>query len=319
MAAHSSSKITIYAALVGNFLVAIAKFTAAALTGSSAMLSEGVHSLVDTSNQVLLLYGIHRSNQPADDNHPLGYGREIYFWSFVVALLVFALGAGISFYEGVMHVLEPSPVENPNISYIVLGLAFVFEGVSWWVAKREFGKQKGNLGWLEAARRSKDPTTFLVLFEDSAAMIGIVIAFFGVFLAHLTGIEQLDGIASMGIGVVLAVTAAFLARESKGLLIGERASRALQQEILEIADADIAVHRANSVTTVHIAPTQVVVALSAEFEDHLTAPEIEACVKRIEERMRAEHDEIAVIFVKPQTAAEAQRERLIRAGAEETQ
>lgn len=315
MAAHSGSKISIYAALVGNFLVAVAKFTAAVMTGSSAMLSEGVHSLVDTSNQVLLLYGIHRSKQPADDAHPLGYGREIYFWSFVVALLVFALGAGISFYEGVRHVLDPAPVENIMISYIVLGLAFVFEGVSWWIAKREFAKQKGDLGWLEAAERSKDPTNFLVLFEDTAALIGIVIAFLGVFLAQMTGIEQLDGVASMGIGLVLAITAAFLARESKGLLIGERASRRLQKEILAIANADPAVHQAHSVVTVHIAPTQVVVALSAEFADHLDADAIEACVKRIEDRLRAEHDEIAVIFIKPQTAEEAKREFARRNGS----
>lgn len=308
MASHSGSKVSIYAALVGNFLVAVAKFVAAFFTGSSAMLSEGVHSLVDTSNQLLLLYGFKRAAQPPDDDHPLGHGREIYFWSFIVALLVFSLGAGISFYEGVMHILDPSPVENPNVSYIVLGLAFVFEGTSWWIARREFDKERGSLGYLAAARRSKDPTNFLVLFEDSAALLGIVIAFVGVFAAEHTGIELLDGVASIGIGIVLAATAIFLARESKGLLIGERASRELQDAVHRIAMADEVVDGVNRVVTVHLGPDQVVVALSAEFHDDRTAPEIEACVERIEDKIKAEFDEIALIFVKPQTRREAEEE-----------
>ncbi len=308
MAAHSGSRITIYAALAGNFLVAVAKFVAAFFTGSSAMLSEGVHSLVDTSNQLLMLYGLHRAARPPDDDHPLGYGREIYFWSFVVALLVFALGAGISFYEGVMHILDPSPVENPMASYIVLGLAFLFEGASWWIARREFDKERGNLGYLAAARRSKDPTNFLVLFEDSAALLGIVIAFIGVFSAEHTGVEILDGVASIGIGIVLAATAIFLARESKGLLIGERASGELQDAVQRIAAADEAVAGVNRVLTVHLGPDQVVVALSAEFHDDRTAPEIEACVERIEDRLKAEHNDVALVFVKPQTRQEADEE-----------
>jgi cation diffusion facilitator family transporter len=301
MAAHCTSKKAIYAALAGNLLIAVTKFVAAAITGSSAMLSEGVHSLVDTGNELLLLYGLHRSTRPPDRDHPLGHGRELYFWSFIVALLVFALGAGVSFYEGVSHILRPEPISRVLVSYIVLGFSFIFEGSSWLVAFREFSRRKGRLGYIAAVRQSKDPTVFTVLFEDSAALLGIVVAFTGVFAASWTGAPELDGVASIGIGLILAVTAGFLARETKGLLIGEQASPRLEAAILAIAAADPAVQRANGVITVHLGPDQVVAALSAEFEDGLTAPQIEACVERIEARMKAEHSEITTLFVKPQT------------------
>ncbi|MEO8318336.1 MAG: cation diffusion facilitator family transporter, partial [Bradyrhizobium sp.] len=223
MASASSSKFVIYAALAGNLLVAATKFAAAAWTGSSAMLSEGVHSLVDTVNQGLMLYGIHRASAPPDEQHPLGHGRELYFWCFVVALLIFSLGAGISIYEGVTHILHPAAIEDPRVNYIVLGLSFVFESATWWIALREFEKQRGTLSYLEAATRSRDPASYLVLFEDSAALVGIAIAFAGTLAAELSGIREFDGLASIGIGLVLAITALFLARESKSLLIGEPA------------------------------------------------------------------------------------------------
>lgn len=296
------SKAVVYAALAGNFLIAVTKFAAAAFTGSSAMLSEGVHSLVDTGNELLLLYGLHRAGRPPDRSHPLGHGRELYFWSFIVALLVFALGAGVSIYEGISHILAPEPVENPIWNYGVLGASFLFEGFSWIVALREFRRQKGSLGYIEAIMRSKDPTTFTVLLEDSAALIGLLIAFAGIFLADQLDMPELDGVASVGIGLLLAGVAVFLARESKGLLIGEPALPAVQDAILRIAQADPAVGKANGLVTTHLGPNQVVVALSAEFEDHMTAPEIEACVARVEARIKAEHPEVTTLFVKPQTA-----------------
>ena len=302
MAAHCTSKKAIYAALAGNLLIALTKFVAAAVTGSSAMLSEGVHSLVDTGNELLLLYGLHRSTRPPDREHPLGHGRELYFWSFIVALLVFALGAGVSFYEGVSHILRPEPISRVLVSYIVLGLSLLFEGSSWLVAFREFSRRKGRLGYIDAVRQSKDPTIFTVLFEDSAALLGLLIAFIGILAADRTGIPELDGVASIGIGLILAITAGFLARETKGLLIGEQASPKLEAAILTIAAADPAVQRANGVITVHLGPDQVVAALSAEFEDGMTAPQIEACVERIEARIKSEHSEITTLFVKPQTA-----------------
>jgi len=181
--AASKSKLVVYAASIGNALVALTKFAAAAWTGSSAMLSEAIHSLVDTGNQLLLLYGIHRAARPPDDLHPLGYGREIYFWSFVVALLMFTLGAGVACYEGVQHILSPHEIVDPKVSYIVLACAALFEGTSWIVALREFRKAKGDLGYFEAVQRSKDPLTFTVLFEDSAALIGLLIAFLGTFFS----------------------------------------------------------------------------------------------------------------------------------------
>ncbi len=280
MAAHKGSSKVIYAALAGNFLIAVTKFGAAAYTGSSAMLSEGVHSLVDTGNELLLLYGLRRARRPADSGHPFG--------------------AGVSFYEGVVHVLDPEPIQNIRVNYVVLALSLLFEGGSWWVALREFRAEKGRLGYLEAVRRSKDPTVFTVLFEDSAALVGLTIALAGITAADLLGIPELDGVASMGIGLVLAATAIFLAKESKGLLIGEPALPAVQASILGIASKDPAVQHANGVTTVHMGPTQVVAALSLEFEDRATAPEIEACVERMEARLRETHPEIVTVFVKPQ-------------------
>ncbi|RVA22270.1 cation diffusion facilitator family transporter, partial [Mesorhizobium sp. M7D.F.Ca.US.004.03.1.1] len=232
MAGHGGSKRVIYAALAGNLAIAVTKFAAALFTGSSAMLSEGVHSLVDTGNGGVLLYGMRRAARPADRTHPLGHARELYFWSFIVALLVFALGAGVSFYEGVVHIMAPEPVANAEVTYIVLGLAFLFEGSSWWVALKEFRKQKGKEGWLQAVQSSKDPSVYTVLFEDSAALLGLIVAFAGILAADLLEMPELDGAASIGIGLILGATAIFLARESKGLLIGEPASLEVQRQVL---------------------------------------------------------------------------------------
>jgi cation diffusion facilitator family transporter len=309
MASHTSSRKVIYAALLGNLLIAITKFAAAAWTGSSAMLSEGVHSLVDTGNEVLLLYGLRRSLRPPDRSHPLGHGRELYFWTFIVALLVFALGAGVSFYEGVVHMRRPEPVENPAINYVVLGLSFLFEAGSWWVALKEFRRAKGSLGYFRAMRESKDPTTFTVLFEDSAALAGLLIALAGITAAQVFEMPELDGLASIGIALVLAATALVLARETKGLLIGEAAHPRLQASVLTIAAADPAIEQANGVLTVHLGPQQVVAALSAEFARDLTTPEIEACVTRIETGVKAQHPEITTLFVKPQSAGTYRRRR----------
>lgn len=307
MAAQTSSRKVIYAALIGNFLIAITKFVAAAWTGSSAMLSEGVHSLVDTGNELLLLYGLHRSAKPPDRAHPLGYGRELYFWTFIVALLIFGLGAGVSFYEGIIHIRRPEPVESPRVAYVVLALSMLFEGVSWWIALKEFRKAKGALGYFAAVRQSKDPTTFTVLFEDTAALAGLLIAFAGVAAAQYFELPELDGVASLGIGAVLAMTALVLARETKGLLIGEAAHIRLQEAVLAIAQDDPAVERANGVVTVHLAPNQVVAALSAEFSDELRTPDIEACVTRVETKIRQAHPEITTLFIKPQSAGTYRR------------
>lgn len=301
MASASSSKLVIYAALAGNLLVSITKFGAAAWTGSSAMLSEGVHSLVDTVNQALMLYGIHRASAPPDAQHPLGHGRELYFWSFVVALLIFALGAGVSIYEGVVHILHPEPIENFRVSYVVLGLSFVFEGTTWWIAVRAFSKQRGTLGFIEAATRSRDPTSYLVLFEDSAALAGIAIAVAGTLAVQLTGIEAFDGVASVGIGLLLAATSLFLARESKGLLIGEPAREPARRSILEIADGSPGVSKVGRLITVHLAPHQIVAALDIDFTNDLRASEIEAIAGTIERRIREVNPDVTMVFISPKS------------------
>jgi cation diffusion facilitator family transporter len=313
MAAHSGSKLVIFAAIAGNLLIAVTKFVAAAFTGSSAMLSEGVHSLVDTGNGLLLLYGLHRAAQPADLMHPFGHGRELYFWSFIVALLVFALGAGVAFYEGIIHMLAPEPVENPLINYAVLGLCMVFEAGSWLVALKEFRRSKGTLGYIQAVRRSKDPSVYTVLFEDSAALLGLVIAFIGISAAQYLKQPWLDGAASIGISLILAATAVFLARESKGLLMGEPALSDVQAKVLAIAQADPAVEKANGVLTVHMGPEQIVAGLSLDFVDHISAAEIETCVERLEAKLKTEVPEVTAVFVKPQTAQHWQerRERIV--------
>ena len=303
MAAGIGTRKVIYAALAGNLLVALTKFGAAWWTGSSAMLSEGVHSVVDTTNQILLLYGIKRSTKPRDDDHPLGYGRELYFWSFIVALLIFSLGAGISFYEGIAHIRAPVKITDPIVNYIVLGISFVFEGTTLLIALKEFNKTRGSLGYIEAVEVSKDPPSFLVLFEDSAALIGIVIAFAGTAAAQIFSMPVFDGVASIGISLVLAVTAAFLARESKGLLIGEGARGRTVRSIRQIASEQPGVERVNDLVTVHLAPQQVVAALSLEFKDELTTPEIEKAVAAIEGRICTQNPEVYTIFIKPQSSA----------------
>ena len=302
MSADQSTRFAVYVALVGNLLVATTKAGAAFWTGSSSMLSEAVHSFVDTGNEVLLLYGMHRAKGEADQDHPVGYGRELYFWSFIVTVLVFALGAGVSIFEGVTHMRNPAPVEDAVVNYVVLGLSFVFEGASWVVSLRQFNAARGSVGLLEAFRRSKDPPSFMVLFEDSAALMGIVLAAGGTFASASLDRPELDGLASILIGLVLAATAVLLARESKSLLIGERADSRLSDSILRIAGQAKAVVRANGVITVQLAPDQVVAALSLEFADELRTPDIEAAVVDIEKRLRLAHPEVTTLFVKPQSS-----------------
>jgi cation diffusion facilitator family transporter len=291
----------VYAALVSNLLVAASKAVAAAWTGSSAMLSEAVHSFVDTGNEVLLLYGMRRAVRRSDPEHPLGHGRELYFWSFVVALLVFALGAGVAVYEGIVHAMDPEPISDPLVNYVVLALAFLFEGSSWWISLQQFRTVKGDLSYGEAFRRSKDPPSFMVLFEDTAALLGIAIAAVGTWLSVRLHAPIIDGVASMLIGLVLGAVALLLARESKSLLIGERADRLLTNSILRIAGAEQSIARANGLLTVQLAPDQVLALLSLEFADDLRTPEIEDRVVEIERKIRAAHPEVAMLFVKPQT------------------
>ena len=291
----------IYVALGANLLVAATKFAAASWTGSSAMFSEGIHSVVDMGNELLLLYGLHRGAVRPDRDHPLGYGREVYFWSFAVALLVFALGAGVSLHEGITQVLNPEPIQNAAANYVVLALSALIGGSSWWITLRTFKGEKRYSEIFGAIRRSKDPPSVIVLFEDSAALIGLGIAFVGIYLSASLNSPVLDGVASILIGLVLAVTAALLARETKSLLIGERADQIITDSILRIAGEMEGVAHANGVLTVHLAPSQILVALSLEFADELRTSEIETKGTELEYRIRLNHPAVVALFVKPQS------------------
>jgi cation diffusion facilitator family transporter len=314
VARKGSSRKAIYAALAGNFLVALTKFVAAVWTGSSSMLSEAIHSLVDMGNELLLLYGLHRAHRKPDAARPLGYGRELYFWSFIVALLVFALGSGAALLQGAMHIVNPRPIEDAYVNYIVLAFALLFEGASWWVSLTEFRKDKGSAGFVEAFRRSKDPTSFMVLFEDSAALIGILIALAGTWAATTFQLPALDGIASILIGLMLGMTAALLAQETKSLLMGEPADPEVVTALIDIASADPAVLKVNGIVTVHIGPSQVLVALSVEFADNLRTADLESKVAEIEDRIHVLHPEVIALFVKPQTPSRFMESRQRRFG-----
>lgn len=300
----AGSKRVIYAALIGNGLIAVTKFVAATITGSSAMLAEGIHSVVDTGNQGLLLYGLWRAKKPADERHPFGYGAELYFWAFVVAIMIFAVGAGISIYEGVHKVMDPHPVTNPMINYVVLGLAMVFESVAWWIAFKEFRTRKGKRGWIEAVRDSKDPSVFTVLFEDTAAMLGLVAAFAGIAGAQYFGIAELDGAASIVIGIILAITAALLAYETKGLLIGEAAAPEVVETVCNIVKATAVVDAVNEIRTLHRGPNDVLLALSLDFEDNLTAGKVENAIHDLETAIKQRFPVVKRIFIEVQSAAD---------------
>ena len=306
MAGHSSKKVVL-AALAGNTLIAITKFGAAAVTGSSAMLSEAIHSVVDTCNQMLLLYGMKRADRPADEEHPFGYGRELYFWTFVVAIILFGLGAGVSVYEGVRKIISPHEVENPMVSYLVLGAAMVFEAAAWTIAFREFRKTKGNMGYIEAVRRSKDPALFTVLFEDTAAMAGLIVAFVGIGLGQLLEMPILDGVASLGIGIILAITAALLAFETKGLLIGESASREVVRGIRRVAGEQTGIIQVNELLTMHLGPEDVLLTLSLDFADSLSSADVETIISALEERIKQRFPEITRVFIEAQSRLGHQR------------
>ena len=303
MSSPTASTRTLVVALAANLGIAASKFVAAIITGSSAMLTEGVHSVVDSTNQLLLMWGRHAAKKPADRLHPFGYGRELYFWSFVVAVLVFSLGAGVSVYEGIIHIMHPEPAVSPLVAYAVLLIAFLLEGWSTVEAYRDFNEARGELGWFEAIRQSKDPPSFIVLLENGAAMAGIIAAAIGLLLSQLTHDPFFDGAASVVIGVILGFTAALLAYESKGLLIGEAADPELVRNLHDLACSMPGVVGVGHVLTVHSSPDQITVMMNVDFEDHIRASDVERVVCRVEEEARQRWPQVRRLFVRPMEGA----------------
>lgn len=280
------SKKAIYGAIIANSLIAVSKFVAAFFTGSSSMMSEGIHSLVDTGNGVLLLFGIKSSQKPADDKHPFGYGQEIYFWSFVVAILIFALGGGIALYEGIEHLIHPRQLENVQWNYVVLGMAILFEGWALSVALKQFNKTRGDKSIYQALKDSKDSSTSAVVIEDTAALLGLMIALICLLLGQVTGIAYFDGLGSVLIGLLLISVSFFFAIECKGLLIGEGLMKDDVDKINKILEDDGNVIQSKRPLSLYFGPDDVLINLDVEFKDNLSSDEIETTVDRIEQNIK---------------------------------
>ena len=296
----TASKKVVYLALAGNLTLAVTKFVAAGLTGSSAMWSEGVHSVVDSGNQALLLYGMRRAERPPDARFPFGYGKEVYFWSFVVALLVFATGAGLSLYEGIQHVRNPAQIENPLVNYGVLGIAVLLEGAPWLAAYRKFSRMRGERGTVEAVQRTKDPTVLAVLFEDSAALAGLLVALAGVALYQATGNPVYDAGASIVIGLILAATAMWLAFETKGLLIGESANREVVAEIRRLAERYPEVEKVNEVLTMHMGPEYILANISVDIACDVARTRAHEIIDELGERIKKGDSRVKRVFIESQ-------------------
>jgi cation diffusion facilitator family transporter len=296
-----SSRKVIYIALAGNCLIAMTKFVAAFMTGSSAMLSESIHSVADTGNEILLLYGLRRAKMPADKEFPFGHGKEIYFWSFVVAILLFAGGAGLSLYKGIDQLISPVPVRHSYVNYSVICLALLFEGTSWYFALKAFDRSKGPWGYIQAILRSKDPSIFIVLLEDSAALIGLFVAFIGILFSHITDSTVYDASASVIIGLILAGTAFLLASETKGLLIGESANNEVVQRIREIACSNKKIKQVNEVLTMHMGPEFILVNISVDFVDPILATDVEETVAGLDMAIKQACPQVQRIFIEVET------------------
>lgn len=302
----------ICAAIIGNLLIAITKFVASAFTGSSAMLSEGIHSVVDTGNGLLMLLGIYKSRKPPGDDHPSGHGRELYFWAFIVALSIFAVGGGVSVYEGIRHLRHPAVIENPTWNYVVLGISFVFEATTWVFGWRAFSKTRKGKSTLEAIHVSKDPTNFTVVLEDTTAILGLMVAFFGVFLSDQFGMPYFDGIASIIIGLLLCIAALFLGYETKGLIIGEGVDKETLRGIRKIAESEPDVEKALKILTIYVGPDEVVLTLELQFVKGIDAAELRTAIRRIEKNMKEVYPEITRVYYEAQSLSERELEDQVK-------
>ena len=295
----ASSKIAIYSALAANLLIAITKFIAAAVTRSSAMMSEGIHSLVDTSNEVLLLLGLKRSKKKADARRPFGYGRELYFWSFIVSILIFGVGAGISFYEGITHLQHPEQIRDPQWNYIVLGIALVFDGTSFIIALKTFNRQRGETPFWTAVKKSRDPSSFVVLFEDAADVLGLLIALAGVYLGHRLNNPYFDGIASILIGLLLTAVSLVLTRESRSLLMGETASPEALQQIVRMAEENEVIEHVRQHLSSVLGPEEVMLILKVAIKKGVQSAALVQAFNEIKQAIQGKYPNIRQIFIEP--------------------
>jgi cation diffusion facilitator family transporter len=303
----SSSKFAIYGAIGANVAIAISKFVAAYFTGSSAMLSEGIHSLVDSGNGVLILFGVHQSAKAPDQRHPFGRSKELYFWALIVAILVFSVGGGMSFYEGIEHLKHPAPLSDPSWNYWVLGLSLVFESISCFLAFKAFNADRGDEGFWATLRRSKDPAVFAILLEDLAALLGLVIALAGVYFGHSLNNPYLDGAASIAIGTLLVVVAIFLIYKTKHLLVGVGVDEETLDDLQRIVQAQPNVQHMRAPLTMYLGPADIILALDVEFENQLTSDEVERAVNSLQNAIRARHPEFRRIFVEAKAIGEKER------------
>lgn len=292
-----ASKVAIYSALTANFAIAVTKFIAAGVTGSSAMVSEGIHSIVDTLNEILLLLGIKLSKQPADKKRPFGYGKELYFWSFIVSILIFGVGGGISFYEGITHIRHPEAIRDPFWNYVVIGIAFLFDGISFIIAFRSFNKVRGDKPFWQTVRNSKDPASFVVLFEDATDVIGLLVAFAGVYLSSTYNLPLLDGIASIIIGLLLTAVSIILTRESRSLLMGEAVSPKTLEAITRIVKTESAVVDVKHALSMYMGPNEIVLILRIEYKRGLATQEILSSSKQIKKQIQSEFRAFKQIYI----------------------
>lgn len=290
------AKTAVVAAILGNFAIATTKFFAAAFSGSSAMLSEAIHSLVDTGNGALILLGIRNSRKPADLEHPFGYGRELYFWTLMVGVLIFGVGGGMSVYEGLVHLNNPKPIADAKWSYIVLGLSAVFEGTSWYFGWKAFSKERRGRGVIEVIHNTKDPTSFSVLLEDSAALLGLVVAVLGIFLSQSLNQPYFDGAASVVIGMLLCAIAIVMVHESRGLLIGEGVDRKTLANVRAIVEGDEDVAHVQHLHSIYQSPSIVLLVIELRFDDSISAVDVRKAVRRIEANIQARYPEIKYVF-----------------------
>lgn len=295
----ANNRTSIYSALAANLLIAVTKFIAGFFTNSSSMISEGIHSTVDTSNQLLLLYGLKRSKKPADQFHPFGYGKELYFWSFIVSILIFSLGGALSIYQGVSHIREPEEMRNPMWNYVVLVLSLIFEGTSLVIAVKAFNKTRGKLSWWKAILRSKDPSSFLVVFEDGAAVLGLLIVMVLMGLSHALKIPELDGLASVLVGMLLVAVSFILARESRSLLMGEGIAPETQQRIKLLAEQDEAVVKVQNILSTYQSPEEIILMLVVDFEDNLDTEDITSAIDRIRSSIKENFNLVKFIIIQP--------------------